>query len=62
MNCATCRRELEQGMDVLELQEGIAGTHGVVPIGKVLLFCSEECLKGIFNGSKGRLKQPRRIP
>ena len=62
MNCGTCRRELEQGMDVLELQEGVLGNQGLVPIGKALLFCCEQCLKDFFNGSQGRLKQPRRIP
>ncbi len=62
MKCATCQADLEQGMDALELQEGILGSQALVPIGEMVLFCGVECLKDFFNGSKGRLKQPRRVP
>ena len=62
MKCATCSRELEQGMDAFELQEGILGAHGLVPLGKALLFCCEQCIKDFFNGSKGRIHKHRRIP
>ena len=49
-------------MDALELQEGVLGSQALVPIGGEVIFCSVQCLKDFFNGSKGRLKQPRRIP
>lgn len=61
MKCATCSRELEQSMDAFELQEGILGTHGLVPIGNALLFCCVQCLKDFFNGSRGYIHKARRI-
>lgn len=45
MNCANCRKELQIGVDVLGLQEGVIGTRGLVPLAAMLLFCSEHCLK-----------------
>jgi len=63
MKCATCGCGLNQGDEVLRLEEGIIGIRDFVPLGKAKLFCSDECLKGSFNGSQGRPKQlPRRIP
>jgi len=62
LECATCRRKLNEGDDALQLEEAILGSHGVVPLDKPILFCSEQCLKDFFNGSKGRLKMARRVP
>lgn len=59
--CATCRKELKQGMDVLQLQEGILGIMGFVALDEPKLFCDVACLKGHFNGSKGYVL-PQRIP
>ena len=62
MQCAICRRELEEGMEALEVQEGIVGVSGFVPLDASAVFCSVECLKGAFSSSKGYEQAPKRIP
>ena len=62
MKCSTCRKELNEGMDVLEVQEGVVGTRGFVPLDSNAVFCSVECLKEYFRASKGYEKAPRRVP
>ncbi len=61
IECCTCRRELEEGMNVLEVQEGIIGKLGFVALGEKLLFCNFECLRDYLDGSKGHVLK-RRIP
>ncbi len=34
IDCRTCRRELEEGTNVLEVQEGIIGKLGFVSLGE----------------------------
>ena len=59
--CRTCRRELEEGMNVLEVREGIIGKLGFVALGEKLLFCNFACLRNYLDGSKGHVLK-RRIP
>ena len=59
--CRTCRHELEEGTNVLEVQEGIIGKLGFVALGEKLLFCNFECLRNYLDGSKGHVLK-RRIP
>lgn len=61
IECRTCRGELEEGMNVVELQEGIIGKLGFVSFGEKLLFSSFECLRNYLDGSKGHVLK-RRIP
>ena len=61
IECRTCRREFEEGMNVLEIQEGIIGKLGFVALGEKLLFCNFECLRNYLDGSKGQVLK-RRIP
>ena len=61
IECRTCRRGLEEGTDVLEVQEGIIGKLGFVDLSEKLLFCDFDCLRGYLNGSKGHVLK-RRIP
>lgn len=61
IECRTCRRKLEEGTDVLEVQEGIIGKLGFVDLGEKLLFCDFDCLRGYLNGAKGYVLK-RRIP
>lgn len=61
IECCTCRRELEEGMNVLEVQEGIIGKLGFVALGEKLLFCDFQCLRNYLDGSKGYVLK-RRIP
>ena len=62
MECATCRIELKEGDDVLELTEGIIGMRGFVPLENALVFCSSQCLKDSFNGGKGRVTLRPKVP
>ena len=62
MQCSNCQRELKEGADAYESQEGIIGFHGFVSLVKPLLFCCINCLKEYFSPSKGYYKLPRRIP
>ncbi|MCH8912337.1 MAG: hypothetical protein IIA33_02095 [Planctomycetes bacterium] len=61
IECRTCRRDLEEGMNVLEVQEGIIGKLGFVALGEKLLFCNFACLRNYLDGSKGYVLR-RRIP
>ncbi len=61
IGCRTCSRELEEGMNVLEVQEGIIGKLGFVALREKLLFCNFACLRNYLDGSKGHVLK-RRIP
>ncbi len=61
IGCLTCRRELSEGTNVLEVQEGIIGKLGFVSLEEKLLFCNFECLRNYLNGSKGHVLK-RRVP
>lgn len=61
IDCQTCRRNFEEGTNVLEVQEGIVGRLGFVALGEKLLFCNFECLRNHLDGSKGHVLK-RRIP
>ena len=49
------------GVDVLTVQEGVIGPQGIVPLGEMLLFCSETCLRDYYDVSD-LTEVPRRIP
>ena len=59
--CTNCQRVLDLGMDVLTVQEAVLGPRGIVPLGEMLLFCSEACLKDYYDLSD-LAEVPRRIP
>ena len=61
IECRTCRRDLEEGTNVLEVVEGIIGKLGFVSLGEKLLFCDFQCLRNYLDGSKGHILK-RRIP
>ncbi len=54
--CRTCRRELEEGTNVLEVHEGIIGKLGFVTLGEKLLFCNFDCLRGDLRIRRSRLE------
>jgi len=43
--CANCRRDLDLGVDVLSVGEGVIGMKGFVPLESPMFFCCEKCLK-----------------
>ena len=61
IECRTCRRGLGEGVNVLEVQEGIIGKLGFVALGEKLLFCDFRCLRNYLDGSKRHVLK-RRIP
>ncbi len=63
LQCAACRKEIEEGMDVFDVQEGVVGLSGFVPLTDPLVFCSEECLRKHFTFAGRNLsKAPKRMP
>ena len=44
MECSQCRRKLELGVDVITVEKCVIGPRGIVPLGELENFCSEECL------------------
>jgi len=59
--CTNCQRTLDLGVDVLTVQEAVLGPRGIVPLGEVLLFCSETCLMDYFDISD-LVEVPGRVP
>jgi len=47
--CANCQKTLHLGVDVLTVQEAVLGPRGIVPLGEIILFCSERCLLDYFD-------------
>jgi hypothetical protein len=62
MRCATCRHELKEGINVFQVEEGVLGMAGFVPLEEPNIFCSVECLKDFFSASRGYEQAPRRVP
>ncbi len=56
-----CHRELDLGVDVKRVEEGVIGIRGFVPLGEAQFFCSEECLRDDFDLSD-LPSVPPRIP
>ena len=52
LQCEYCRREIQLGEDLWTLEKGVIGPRGVVPLGKVIVFCREEHLKKFFDDGK----------
>ena len=59
--CANCRCELDIGVDVIKVDEGVIGVKDFVPLEKMQFFCCERCLKDYFDMSD-LPSLPRRIP
>ena len=60
-NCANCRRDLDIGVDVIRVDEGVVGTKGFVPLEGTMFFCCERCLRDYFD--MGDLQSiPSRVP
>lgn len=62
MKCRTCSKELREGVNVFEVQEGVIGTSGFISLDEGLIFCDVECLKEYFQASRGYDKAPRMVP
>lgn len=61
LTCAHCHRELDPGVDVKRVEEGVIGMRGFVPLGDAQFFCSDNCLRDDFDLSD-LPSMPPRIP
>lgn len=52
---------LELGVDVIVVEISVVGPRGIVPLGEIEYFCSEECLIDYYSGSD-LIQIDRRIP
>ena len=43
-SCVNCGHELDVGVDVIKVDEGVIGMRDFVPLGKALFFCCEKCI------------------
>ncbi len=64
LKCLDCKCDIDFGRDVITAQKGVNGPRGVVPLGELLIFCSEKCLSNYFNEHDGKKREqiPPRIP
>ena len=51
LRCTECHREIDLGHDVITVEKGVTGPRGVVPLGKVNVFCSGQCVSAYFDGT-----------
>jgi hypothetical protein len=59
--CANCLRELDIGVDAIQVSEGVMGMKGFVPLEKTFYFCRDDCLSGYYDVSN-LPSMPKRIP
>ena len=64
IQCAECEKKIEYGRDVVTVEKGVVGPRGIVPLGEMMTFCSEDCVGRYFDGtpSDDLPKLPPRIP
>ena len=63
LRCQQCRREIALGEDLITVEKGVLGPRGVVPLGNVLIFCSEKHVREYFaNGNDDVNSIPPRLP
>ena len=60
--CNNCRRELDIGLEVLRVEQGVIGTkRNFVNLDNEKLFCKERCLKDYYD-IDDLTSLPSRIP
>jgi hypothetical protein len=64
MCCENCQSTISFGSDLITTEKGVNGPRGIVPLGEILVFCSEKCVSDFFNGTPADDLPgiPRRIP
>ena len=63
LECASCRKEIDFGRDIIAVERGVNGPRGFVPLGETLFFCREMCVSEYFdNNDSNRPKIKPRIP
>lgn len=63
LECASCRKVIDFGRDIIAVEHGVNGPRGFVPLGETLLFCREKCVSDYFDShDSNRQKLKPRIP
>ncbi|WP_197530943.1 hypothetical protein [Bythopirellula polymerisocia] len=65
LKCSECRSSIPYGGDVITAEKCVSGPRGVVPLGDIQYFCSDECISMYYgNGAVKRdlPNLPPRIP
>lgn len=57
--CASCRKKMPLGVDVIGVRHGVLGHRRFVPLEEDILLCSDACVRSFFNGAP---QQEERIP
>lgn len=63
--CVECHRAIEIGQEVIEVEQGVLGFRGTVPLRDRLTFCSRDCVRNYFNGhtnGEGGNDRPQALP
>lgn len=62
--CQACRQRIDFGKDLINVQSGVHGPRGVVPLGEAAVFCTPQCVGAYFRdaASEDLPEAPRRIP
>ncbi len=51
LRCSECHREIDLGHDIITVEKAVSGPRGIVPLGDVATFCSEQCVSAYFDGT-----------
>lgn len=47
--CDNCRRKIDFGSDLITTEKCVNGPRGIIPLGKIKSFCSDNCVKEWFS-------------
>ena len=48
LQCEQCRKEVHFADEFITVEKSVSGPRGVVPLGNVFVFCSDECVAKYF--------------
>ncbi len=51
LRCDNCQVNIDLGVDLIKTEKAVSGPRGIVPLGEILVFCSEGCVSVFFNGT-----------
>ena len=62
--CDHCSKKVSYGGDVISVEKCVNGPRGVIPLGEVFRFCTEDCVSRFFDHEPvtDLPRIPRRIP
>ena len=53
LQCQECRKEIQFGKEFTTTEKSVVGPRGVVPLGHVIVLCSNECVAKYFADQNG---------